>query len=136
MAAFLLLESVGLHGVNWKDASPEPSKEESRIPGNEDFAWIGLVKEVEIELLKRDQINLEEVLSKYLGDWGLLKNEKPVSSLFPATELIRDDAYSQSLLLVGICNSEVSIRTNPLLSFFDSSEFKKKACLFLCCGYG
>lgn len=73
MAAFLLLESVGLHGVTWKDASPEPSEEESRLPRSEDFAWIGLVKEVEVELLKRDQINLEEVLSKYLGDWGPFK---------------------------------------------------------------
>ena len=73
MAAFLLLESVGLHGVSWKDASPEPSKEASRIPGREDFAWIGLVREAEVEMLKRDQINVEEVLSKYLGDWGPFK---------------------------------------------------------------
>ena len=79
-----MLESIGLHGVSWKDASPEPSEEESRIPGSEDFAWIGLVKETEVELLKRDQINLEEVLSKYLGDWGPFKKWKTCFFTFPS----------------------------------------------------
>ena len=53
-----------------------PLEEASRIPGCEDFAWIGLVRKVEVEMLKWDQINLEEVLSKYLGDWGPFKKWK------------------------------------------------------------
>lgn len=63
---------------------PWTSEEESRIPGSEDFAWIGLVKAAEVELLKRDQINLEEVLSKYLGDWGPFEKWKTCFFTFPS----------------------------------------------------
>lgn len=82
LEAFLLLESAGLHGVTWKAAIPEHSKEESRIAGIEASAWIALGKEGDWTVEEgSDQLGKGVVGSSVTGD--LLKHEKALLPCCP-----------------------------------------------------
>lgn len=110
----------------------KPSEGESRIPRTEAFAWFGLVKEGSWTAEEgSDQLGRGVIGSLVTGD--LLKNEKPLFLHFPQPwDFISEGAYSQSLLLVGVCSNEASRGASQLSSFFIFFLSSQRKHVFFC----